>query len=120
MATRFDYTKIGLVKKDHVTTFDGNGIDKFTEDVVKGLANEGYFTKLTRALAGHEKDTDDEKKAILQAMYNQLVSGKLVSGKRGFTKKTPEQILDGIAETAGLTPAEKRLLASIKAKIAKA
>ena len=121
---RYDYSKIGLSKKDGITIFNGNGIGNFTDDVKEGLANEGYFTKLTRALAGHEKETDVEKKAIVQETYEMLANGKLRTGKK--SGQTPEQKAEAVKQASILairkavehgTKAEKALAESIIAKM---
>ena len=72
---RFDYSTIGLVKKEDKVTFNEEGIDVLTSEVKDWLANYGTFVYLTRLLAGHEKDTLAEKKAIVQEGWNWLVDG---------------------------------------------
>lgn len=115
---RFDYTTLGLVKKDDVVTFNGNGIMDLDQKIRDGLSNYGLFVKMTRALAGHEKDSEVEKKAILTSMWDLLKSGKMTSGKK--TGLSAEAILDRATKDVKLTPAESRLMASIKAKVAAA
>ena len=120
--SRYDYTKIGLTKINNVTTFDGNGIDKFMPEVVNGLANYGFFVVLTRSLAGHEKDTDVEKKLIVKSVYDMLASGKLRSGKKSGmsaedkAKLAKENAIKAMRDAA-TTPAEKKLIESIIAKM---
>jgi hypothetical protein len=120
--SRYDYSKIALVKKDGITKFDDNGIDNFTSDVVNGLANYGFFVMLTRSLAGHEKETDIEKKAIVKAVYEMLLSGKMRTGKKiGMTAEEKAKLAkDNAIEAmrkAATTPAEKKLIESIIAKM---
>jgi hypothetical protein len=114
MSKRYDWAKIGLVKKLHVTTFEGKGIEDFDEVVKIGLANEAFFTKLTRACAGHENDTDAEKKVIVKGVYDMLLSGKLTTGKKaGFVKVDP--FTDACNRIWASDEKEKVKLATIKA-----
>jgi len=71
---RFDYTTIGLVKADGIVTFDGKGINDIA-DCKDYLANYGLFVVLTRSLAGHEKDTLAEKKAIVKDNFQWFLAG---------------------------------------------
>jgi hypothetical protein len=121
---RFDYSVLGLVKKNHVTTFNGIGIDAFTREVRDGLANEGYFTKLTRSLAGKEKFTNTEKISELKDTFDMLKSGKLVMGTK--STMTPEEkaarqkeitIAAMRAAVANGTPSEKKVIEGIIAKM---
>ncbi len=72
---RFDYSLIGLVKKDDVTTFDGKRADDLPEVARTFLANYGMFVALSRTLAGHEKDTIEEKRALVEDYWNWLEAG---------------------------------------------
>ena len=121
---RYDYSKIGLTKINGITLFNEKGIDLFTVEVQIGLANDGFFTKMTRYLAGHEKETDDEKKRLLQEVYDVLASGKLRTGKK--SGQTPEQKAEAVKQASILairkavengTKAEKALAESIIAKM---
>ena len=79
---RFDYTTIGLVKKDGIVTFDGKGINDIA-NCKDYLANYGLFVIMTRSLAGHEKDTDAEKKAILVDTFSWFTEGMPKRAKAG-------------------------------------
>jgi hypothetical protein len=89
---RFDYASIGLTKLEGVTLFNGEGITAMNEDIKAKLADYGLFVKLTRALAGHEKDSNEEKKAILTEMFNMLKDGKMTTGKRTRTTADPFKV----------------------------
>jgi hypothetical protein len=85
---RFDYSLVGLVKADHVTTFETApaytdakgkaipaiicGIDDLDTNAQKVLANYGLFVMLTRTLAGHEADTNTEKKELMTKTWDWL------------------------------------------------
>jgi hypothetical protein len=86
---RFDYSKIGLIKKDDITTYDGKGLEQFSVASILRLANYGLFTILTRSLAGHEKETNEEKKEILTETFDGLVNE--TGRKRGKVAETPEE-----------------------------
>jgi hypothetical protein len=86
---RYDYGKIGLTKIDDVTTFKGKGLESFAVSGILKLANYGLFAIMTRALAGHEKETDKEKEEILIETFNNLVNG--ISRKKGKPAETAEQ-----------------------------
>jgi len=106
MSARYDWSKIGLVKKNHVTTFevtpavmkDGKIItpavmadfSKFTDFVKSGLMHSGAYTKLRNVCAGHEKATDEKKREMVLAMYNTLAEGKLTKGKSDVEKESKE------------------------------
>jgi hypothetical protein len=64
---------LGLVKKDDVVTFNGQGIDAVTDDARTYLANYGLFVHMTRCLAGEEKSTIEEKTAILAEDFKWFV-----------------------------------------------
>jgi hypothetical protein len=121
---RYNYNLIGLSKVDGITLFEGKGVNELTAEVNVGLANEGLFTKLTRALAGHEKASDADKKAIVQAGWDVLFSGKLRSGKKAG--QTAEQKAEAAKQAAILTmrkavehgsKEEKKMVESIIAKM---
>jgi hypothetical protein len=76
---RFDYTTLGLIKKDDITTFNEQGINDIPE-CRDYLANYGLFVIMTRSLAGHEKDSLVEKKAILTETF------------KWFTDKMPKRV----------------------------
>lgn len=120
MATkiRFDYSKIGLTKVDGITLFDGKGIVNLAKEVIDYLANYGLFVILTRALAGHEKDTDAEKKSIVSASFQWLLDGCPKRTKTHIDAKTATiNVLKVQMETA--SKAEKAILAGIIAKMEK-
>jgi len=72
---RFDYSKVGLVKKDGITKFNGEGIEVLPETSQQWLANYGLFVYESRLLAGHEKDTISEKTELIQEGWNWLIDG---------------------------------------------
>ena len=72
---RFDYSLIGLVKKDDVTTFDGKRADELNVDAKMFLINYGAFVAMSRTLAGHEKDTIEEKRALVKDYWDWLDAG---------------------------------------------
>lgn len=106
--TRFDYSLVGLAKKDGVTTFDGKGIETLNTDANNFLANYGLFVVLTRTLAGHEKDSINEKKDHIRKEWNWLVAGcpKRTKNTAASKVKTMQEQYDADAETlAGLETA---------------
>jgi hypothetical protein len=72
---RFDYSLVGLVKKDDVTTFDGKRADELNVDAKMFLINYGAFVAMSRTLAGHEKDTIEEKRALVKDYWDWLDTG---------------------------------------------
>ncbi len=72
---RFDYSLVGLVKKDDVTTFDGKRADELNVDAKAFLINYGAFVAMSRTLAGHEKDTIAEKRELVADYWNWLEAG---------------------------------------------
>ncbi len=72
---RFDYSLVNLSKKEDITLFDGNGIDDLPEVARTFLANYGMFVALSRTLAGHEKDTIEEKRALVKDYWDWLNAG---------------------------------------------
>lgn len=72
---RFDYSKIGLVKKDDVVTMQGKGINILPQESREWLTNYGLFVALTRTLAGHEKDSLVEKQELIQKEWDWLAQG---------------------------------------------
>lgn len=72
---RFDYTQIGLAKVEDVTTFDGKRADELNIDAKAFLINYGAFVAMSRTLAGHEKDTITEKRALVEDYWNWLEAG---------------------------------------------
>ena len=72
---RFDYAQIGLVKKDDVTTFDGKRADELNVTAKAFLINYGAFVAMSRTLAGHEKDTIEEKRALVKDYWDWLNAG---------------------------------------------
>lgn len=72
---RFDYSLVGLVKKDDVTTFDGKRADELNVDAKMFLINYGAFVAMSRTLAGHEKDTIAEKRELVEDYWNWLEAG---------------------------------------------
>jgi len=72
---RFDYTQIGLAKVEDVTTFDGKRADELNLDARMFLINYGAFVAMSRTLAGHEKDTIAEKRALVEDYWNWLEAG---------------------------------------------
>ncbi|OQB06825.1 MAG: hypothetical protein BWY21_01883 [Parcubacteria group bacterium ADurb.Bin216] len=72
---RFDYTQIGLAKVEDVTTFDGKRADELNLDAKAFLINYGAFVAMSRTLAGHEKDTIAEKRALVEDYWNWLEAG---------------------------------------------
>ncbi len=72
---RFDYSLVGLVKKDDVTTFDGKRADELNVDAKMFLINYGAFVAMSRTLAGHEKDTIEEKRALVKDYWDWLNAG---------------------------------------------
>ena len=72
---RFDYSLIGLVKKDDVTTFDGKRADELNVPAKAFLINYGAFVAMSRTLAGHEKDTIEEKRALVKDYWDWLDAG---------------------------------------------
>mgnify|MGYP001381281440 CR=1 FL=1 len=79
---RYDYTKLALLKVDGIVTFEGKGIDTIPS-CKDYLANYGLFVIMTRSLAGHEKDTDAEKKAILVDTFAWFTEGMPKRAKAG-------------------------------------
>lgn len=72
---RFDYTQLKLAKIEGIVSFNGNKVDDLPATSLKFLANYGAFVNMTRELAGHEKDTLDEKQTILDAQWAWLEAG---------------------------------------------
>lgn len=73
--TRFDYTQLKLAKVDGLVSFNGHKVDDLPATSLKFLANYGAFVNMTRELAGHEKDTLDEKQALLDAQWAWFEAG---------------------------------------------
>ena len=112
---RFDYTTIGLVKKDGIVTFDGKGINDI-QDCKDYLANYGLFVVLTRSLAGHEKDSLAEKKSIVKENFQWFLDKMPKREKTRIDTKTATiNLLKVQMESAN--PAEKKILAGIIAKM---
>ena len=72
---RFDYSLVGLVKKDGVTTFGGQKAEDLNLNAQAFLINYGAFVAMSRTLAGHEKDTVEEKRELLSDYWNWLEEG---------------------------------------------
>jgi hypothetical protein len=72
---RFDYSQVGLVKADHITLFDGEGVANLDDHAQSVLANYGLFVMLTRTLAGHEDDGLTEKRELIKKTWNWLKEG---------------------------------------------
>lgn len=72
---RFDYSLIGLEKKNGITLFNGIGIADMESHVVELLANYGLFVMLSRSLAGHKKDSVEEKKDTVYKVFDWLMDG---------------------------------------------
>lgn len=120
---RFDYSLVGLSKKDGVTTFNGTPVESLPESAKIFLVNYGGFVALTRTLAGHEKDTVAEKKAHIQKEWDWLAAGcpKRERAIKSAYERAMEQyeitvksIRDASAKG---TAAEKKMAESIIAKI---
>jgi hypothetical protein len=112
---RFDYTTIGLIKKDGIVTFEGKGINDITT-CKDYLANYGLFVVLTRSLAGHENDSLAEKKAIVADTFKWFTDGMPKREKSRIDTKTATiNLLKAQMETA--SKAEKAVLASIITKM---
>ena len=72
---KFDYSLVGLVKKDDVTTFDDERVDELNVTAKAFLVNYGAFVAMSRTLAGHEKDTIEEKRALVKDYWDWLDAG---------------------------------------------
>lgn len=72
---RFDYSLVGLVKTDHVTLFNKEGVVNLDAKAQSVCANYGLFVMLTRTLAGHENDTIQEKKDLMTKTWDWLKEG---------------------------------------------
>lgn len=72
---RFDYSQVGLAKVDDVTTFDGKRAEELNLDARMFLINYGAFVAMSRTLAGHEKDTIAEKRALVKDYWDWLDAG---------------------------------------------
>lgn len=119
---RFDYTKVGLVKKDDIVTFNGKGV----EDIANCrdyLANYGLFVVMTRSLAGHEKETDAEKKTILTATFKWFEDEmpkrikKVETPEEKAARIKAETIASIRAAVASGTAAEKKMAETIISKL---
>ena len=107
---RFDYSLIGLVKKDDVTTFDGKRVDELNVDAKKFLVNYGAFVAMSRTLAGHEKDTIEEKRALVKDYWDWLEAG---CPKR--ERKVSDAFMTACNKIMASEGKEKDKLAAIKA-----
>lgn len=72
---RFDYGQIGLVKKNDEVLYEGISVDDLPTNSKSWLSHYGAFVFLTRSLAGHEKDSLADKKAIVAEQFQWLVDG---------------------------------------------
>lgn len=122
---RFDYSLVGLAKKDGVTTFNGAPVESLPESAKTFLVNYGGFVALTRTLAGHEKDTAAEKKAHIQKEWDWLAAGcpKRERAIKSAYERAMEQYeitVKSIRDAAANgTKAEKKMADDIIAKIPK-
>lgn len=113
---RYDYTIIGLVKTEGHVSFDNVSVDTLPDNAKQVLMHYGAFVMLTRTLAGHEKDTDAEKKSLVKDTWDWLLAGCPKRIKSGFDGKAKAiAILE--AQMATASKPEKAILATIIAKM---
>ena len=113
---RFDYTQLKLAKVDGLVSFNGHKVDDLPATSLKFLANYGAFVNMTRELAGHEKDTLDEKQALLDAQWSWLEAG-CPKRERATVDIQARTIATMRAAVANGTPAEKKQIEGIIAKM---
>jgi len=102
---RFDYSLVGLAKKDGIVTFDSvNIIEKLTPHALSIAANYGLFVAATRSLAGHEKDSLAEKKELIKGVIDWYLEDcpQRTKGATGIAS-TQSKVDAIMADITGLT-----------------
>ena len=110
---RYDYSLIGLAKEKGLTTFDNKGVGTLPKESVNHLANYGLFVLLSRTLAGHEKDSDIDKKALVQNAWDWLAEGMPAKAKAGRASIKQATINMLKVQLATASKVEQKVLQSI-------
>jgi len=115
---RYDYSKIGLVKKDGNVFFDGERILLGLKEGAQTVAAEyGIFVMATRVLAGHEKDTDAEKRELVKGVIDWLKADcpkRTKAGRVSIKQATIDMLKEQIKSAS---KAEGKILQSIVDKM---
>ena len=115
---RYDYSKIGLKKENGNVFFDGVRILPELKEGAQTVAAEyGIFVMATRVLAGHEKDTDAEKRELVKGVIDWLLADcpKRAKAGRVNVKQATINMLKEQIKTA--SKVEAKILQSIVDKM---
>ncbi len=102
---RFDYSLVGLEKKEGIVTFDNvKVVEKLTPHALSIAANYGLFVAATRSLAGHEKDSVAEKKELIKGVIDWYLDDcpQRTKGTTGIAS-TQSKVDAIMADITGLT-----------------
>jgi len=102
---RFDYSLVGLEKKEGIVTFDNvKVVEKLTPHALSIAANYGLFVAATRSLAGHEKDSVAEKKELIKGVIDWYLDDCPQRTKSATGIASTQSKVDAImADISGLT-----------------